>query len=544
MTVTLGKPQVCAPQGIGYTDVIDTTPHQYRQMVWQAQLRTQVITRAPFQSSEASIRISLAEQWCASTNSYIGNEVEDIFRDELDKRRFYIRYRTYQLRRQIAGNGFTIGTTQIPAEPAIFYGMIPKVPPRLTIQIMTTILKQYGELHDVYYETYPDTSVSTRRLFFSYSKVNNQVPEAIEVDGITLFIRDRRARKQCTKCEKYGHTVGWCTIKDEGDPPPIISEVKEETSTFSPKPRRKKKKKKKSKTTPTSVMNHKENNSTVDHAVDNEDQQSEDDPSDDTESDGESDHTTLMLPIQPASTEEPLVEQEQTKTSPPPSPKRRFPEYRYPHFGPGRSRAQEIATCTASWREFEKSMKLPPGPLPSEDAMCRCFGDFKTLRDSTTGYVRPPEINQLLDTAFALRKSQQKTAIKPTDESTLAQPITETEIGIYNQPNLIQELREYMSVYADHSPPWLHDRTELPIKTVLDGTAQYLTRAEQRIIMGIFELPKTSLQPYLGCLQKPHTMSKAGFIQYCLDVSRTEFMRSPEKVRAMKKQQLENQNNK
>ena len=260
MTVTLGKPQVCAPQGIGYTDVIDTTPHQYRQMVWQAQLRTQVITRAPFQSSEASIRISLAEQWCASTNSYIGNEVEDIFRDELDKRRFYIRYRTYQLRRQIAGNGFTIGTTQIPAEPAIFYGMIPKVPPRLTIQIMTTILKHYGELHDVYYETYPDTSVSTRRLFFSYSKVNNQVPESIEVDGITLFIRDRRARKQCTKCEKYGHTVGWCTIKDEGDSPPIISEAKEETSTFSPEPRRKKKKKKKkSKTTPTTVEPEQQN---------------------------------------------------------------------------------------------------------------------------------------------------------------------------------------------------------------------------------------------------------------------------------------------
>lgn len=211
-------------------------------MVWQAQLRTQVITRAPFQTSEASIRRSLAKQWCETTNSYIGAEVEDIYRDELDKRRFYIRYRTFQTRRLVARNGFTIGSTQVPKEPAIFYGMITKVPPKYTIQIMKIILKEYGDIHDVFYETYPDTSVSTRRLFFSYSNVKNQVPESIEVDGVKLSICDRRARKHCTKCNKYGHTIGRCRTNDKGGLPPAISEV-EETTVPPKKPRRKKKKK-------------------------------------------------------------------------------------------------------------------------------------------------------------------------------------------------------------------------------------------------------------------------------------------------------------
>ena len=224
--------EVCAPQLSGLHDVIESkTSQAFQQAIWEAEMRTQVISKAPFQTTESTIRKSFQEQFCQEINDYISTAVEDIAQDHLDRRRFYIRYRSFELRKTVAACGFTIGTTQIPKEHSIFCGVIAKVPALFTVDIMRILLAKYGDIHEIAFVTYPGTSISTRRLFFSYKDIhpNQKVPESIVVDGIKMTIRDLRGRIQCSNCKKYGHKQKNCLAKDSGVSSQSSSEDEDET---------------------------------------------------------------------------------------------------------------------------------------------------------------------------------------------------------------------------------------------------------------------------------------------------------------------------
>ena len=211
-----GGAGLCAPQVSGYEGCISTgSLKDYDKLAWDAQLRTSVV-RAPNWTSRRLVVQSFKEQYCEAAGDKICNLVEEVYRDELDDGRFFIRFSSLRNRQLITAGDFKFGTTNIPKDPTIFSGMISEVPPGIPIEIMKLALQTFGELHDISFAKFSDTSMATRRLFFSYREVNNQIPETIVLDGIRLTVHDLRARKHCSQCEKYGHEAFQCTDRDSG----------------------------------------------------------------------------------------------------------------------------------------------------------------------------------------------------------------------------------------------------------------------------------------------------------------------------------------
>ena len=212
--------EACAPQASDLHDVFTTTSEDIQNAVWSSQLRTQVIYGI-HNTKVKDIRTSLIKQPCAELNILIGGMVEDIWQDKFDKARFYIRYDTVEHRRLVAANGFTITnrvrTVTVPKQQ-FFMGRIENVSPLFTLEIMQILLKKYGELHEIRFATYANSTISRRKLIFSYSTMhpNMRVPRSIELDGVKMEIIDQTSLLQCTHCNKYGHWSSKCNERDSG----------------------------------------------------------------------------------------------------------------------------------------------------------------------------------------------------------------------------------------------------------------------------------------------------------------------------------------
>ena len=216
-----GFTEVCAPQASDLHDVFDSeTSKEIQHAVWNSQLRTQVIYGIK-NTKVKDIRTSLIKQSCAKLNISIGEVVEDIWQDKFDKARFHIRYDTVEHRKLVAVNGFTITnrfqTVTVPKQQ-LFMGRIENVSPLFTLEIMQILLKKYGELHEIRFETYANSTISRRKLIFSYSTIhpNKKVPRTIELDGVKMQIIDQTSLLQCSHCKKYGHWSNKCNEKDSG----------------------------------------------------------------------------------------------------------------------------------------------------------------------------------------------------------------------------------------------------------------------------------------------------------------------------------------
>ena len=210
-----GFSTVCAPQASNLHDVFDsTTSEEIQNAVWNSQLRTQVIYGI-HNTKVKDIRMSLIKQSCANLNTPVGEVVEDIWQDTLDKARFYIRYDTVEHRRLVAANGFTITNrlrTVIVRKQQLFMGRIENVSPLFTLDIMKILLSKYGDLHEIRFETYAHSTISRRKLLFSYSTIhtNKKIPRSIELDGVQMQIIDQTSLLQChwsNKCIERNSAV-------------------------------------------------------------------------------------------------------------------------------------------------------------------------------------------------------------------------------------------------------------------------------------------------------------------------------------------------
>ena len=94
----------------------------------EVERRTQVLRKLPPTTTTISILDNLKQQCEVAINDV----VEAVVQDSLDRRRFYIRYRTVELKRTNARRGFTIGEIQIPPERADVQGFIPDLPHYVT----------------------------------------------------------------------------------------------------------------------------------------------------------------------------------------------------------------------------------------------------------------------------------------------------------------------------------------------------------------------------------------------------------------------------
>ena len=80
----------------------------------EVERRTQVLRKLPPSTTTTSILDDLKQQCEVEINDV----VEAVVQDPLDRRRFYIRYRTVELKRTNARRGFTVGEIQILPERA------------------------------------------------------------------------------------------------------------------------------------------------------------------------------------------------------------------------------------------------------------------------------------------------------------------------------------------------------------------------------------------------------------------------------------------
>ena len=86
--------------------------------------RTQVLRKVPPRTTTSSILNDLKNQ-CEGS---LVDIVEAVVQEPLDRRRFYIVYKSVEIKRTIARKGFNIGEITIPAERADIKGFIPDVP--------------------------------------------------------------------------------------------------------------------------------------------------------------------------------------------------------------------------------------------------------------------------------------------------------------------------------------------------------------------------------------------------------------------------------
>ena len=185
--------------------------------------RTQVLRKLPHGTTTTSILDDLTKQSTQPLNTI----VEAVIREPLDRRRFYIRYLTVDLRRRNSRLGFKIGDIQIPPEKADVTGFINNLPHYMSKDDVVKILSQYGDVVSAAFKTYGDTDIRCGGLKFELDlHENKKLPSQFTVMGDTFTIETKDDLLLCTFCDNYGHLHRNCHKKKEA----ILKKVAKDTA--------------------------------------------------------------------------------------------------------------------------------------------------------------------------------------------------------------------------------------------------------------------------------------------------------------------------
>ena len=178
----------------------------------EVERRTQVLRKVPTGTTTTSILQDLKDQCDIPINQV----VESVVQEPLDRRRFYIRYRTVELKRTNARRGFRIGDIQIPAEKADMKGFIPDLPHYMDRDDVVAILSNYGDVVSAKFRTFEETDIRCGGLEFELDlHENKRLPGHVQIlnDTFTLSLKDDL--KLCSYCDKYGHVHRECRKKTD-----------------------------------------------------------------------------------------------------------------------------------------------------------------------------------------------------------------------------------------------------------------------------------------------------------------------------------------
>ena len=174
--------------------------------------RTQVLRKVPPTTTTTSILTDLKTQ----CNRPLEEVVEAVVQEPLDRRRFYVRYISVDLKRANARRGFKIGTITIPPEQADVQGYIPDLPHYMQIDDVVGILSQYGDVVSAKFNTFEETGIRCGGVSFEMDlHENKRLPGKIQIlnDSFTLKLKDDI--KQCAFCDRFGHIQRDCRKKME-----------------------------------------------------------------------------------------------------------------------------------------------------------------------------------------------------------------------------------------------------------------------------------------------------------------------------------------
>ena len=186
---------------------------EVKQRILDADKRTIILRRVDPDATVESIIKDIVDQApliCQGPDLLApGDLLEQVTRDELDRRRYYVTYLTRVQKQKFQETGFRVGKTYIPPTLGDFQGFIQFPPYFLGKQDLQEIMTSYGTiLNDRFVEV---QGVRTGGWHFELRLHDGKtIPNVIDFDGEPIPIINKSARKLCTWCHNWGHLQRQC----------------------------------------------------------------------------------------------------------------------------------------------------------------------------------------------------------------------------------------------------------------------------------------------------------------------------------------------
>ena len=175
--------------------------------------RTQILRRLPYNTTTRTIIDDMTRQM-GDTES---NLFERVLRDPQDPRRFYIIYRTLDIKTTVTGKGFYIGQTHIKPTDNTITGYIPFPPYYINKTTLDRLLGQYG--HHVTGD-FVTTPHGTCIAGYKFKMTPNRAvppPRKLIYNEYHMDIKYDDDIRQCRYCGRYGHLLRQCRTKMADD---------------------------------------------------------------------------------------------------------------------------------------------------------------------------------------------------------------------------------------------------------------------------------------------------------------------------------------
>ena len=211
-SITSGRPPPKVPNYLPQAKLKErlNVPNRVVEKFNEIERRTQVLRKLPPGTSVLSIINDMKEQ----TEIPIGDVVESVIQEPLDKRRFYVTFKSVEIKRQVTRTGYRIGTITIPPEASDVQGFIPDVPHYLSKDDVIEILSRYGDVKSGSFKTFEDVRCGGFTFELDLHE-NQRLPGELQILNDSMVIRLKDDIMMCAYCDKVGHTQRRCRQKLE-----------------------------------------------------------------------------------------------------------------------------------------------------------------------------------------------------------------------------------------------------------------------------------------------------------------------------------------
>ena len=189
------------------------SPSPLKMTETRRQQRTQILRRTAYGTTTKDILQTVTAQMGVPEEQLF----ECVIRDPDDHRRFYVTYRTQQMKTRTTGKGYYIGDLHIRPTDDYLTGYIPHPPYYTDRQTLDDLLSSFGTVKETSFVT---TDRNTRIGGYKFKlKLKNDVgrPTSLLYNGFTMVIRYQDDVKQCAFCKRYGHIISACRTKKAAD---------------------------------------------------------------------------------------------------------------------------------------------------------------------------------------------------------------------------------------------------------------------------------------------------------------------------------------
>ena len=177
------------------------------------QRRTQILRRTAYGTTTKDILQTVTAQMGIPEEQHF----ECVIRDQDDHRRFYVTYRTQQMKMHTTGKGYYIGDLHIRPTDDYLTGYIPHPPYYIDRQTLDHLLSSYGTIKEASFVTTPRNTRIGGYKFELQLKADVGRPTCLRYRGKDMEIRYQDDVKQCVFCKRYGHIISACRKKKAAD---------------------------------------------------------------------------------------------------------------------------------------------------------------------------------------------------------------------------------------------------------------------------------------------------------------------------------------